>query len=368
MGVRNLWDLLAPCGRRTSVDALGRKRLAVDASIWLIQFVKAMRDDRGEMIKNAPLLGLFRRLTKLLYLRVRPILVFDGVTPALKRRTVARRRAFRQKQEGSLRRTAEKILLNQMKGRQLLHGIEGANAAAAAAAAAPRVGPPPAALPPRPGAGAPAAPARYDESDQFGDHDAAMTALQQGSQHTSQPPTDADGAAVGASSHTVRRPTAAWTDAHVGAAWVEGEGRGANDAPFENVAGTRTTRPPRGGVGSGVGSGGGGGGSGGSVGRCVCLKQSLRVLCTGKPLCEWGELLGERAVPALGTEIPLGADLLRWHGMQVWVRREGGRWSADEWGGVGLRWGRSGDGMREGRGRGDDGVRPSEARHWMTRH
>ena len=90
MGVRDLWTLLAPCGRRTSVDALARKRLAVDASIWLIQFVKAMRDDQGEMLRNAPLLGLFRRLVKLLYLKIRPVLVFDGATPVLKRRTVAR--------------------------------------------------------------------------------------------------------------------------------------------------------------------------------------------------------------------------------------------------------------------------------------
>ena len=123
MGVRGLWSLLAPCGRRTSVDALSRKRLAVDASIWLIQFVKAMRDDNGEMVRNAPLLGLFKRLVKLIGLKVRPVLVFDGATPALKRRTVARRQAFRQRRESNLRTTAEKILLNQMKGRQLLHGI-----------------------------------------------------------------------------------------------------------------------------------------------------------------------------------------------------------------------------------------------------
>ena len=112
MGVHSLWTLLAPCGRRTSVDALAQKRLAVDASIWLIQFIKAMRDERGEMLANAPLLGLFRRLVKLLALKVRPVLVFDGATPALKRRTVARRQAFRQRQEGSVRRTAEKLLLN----------------------------------------------------------------------------------------------------------------------------------------------------------------------------------------------------------------------------------------------------------------
>jgi DNA excision repair protein ERCC-5 len=32
-----------------------------------------MRDDSGEMIQNAPLLGLFRRLCKLLFLHVQPV-------------------------------------------------------------------------------------------------------------------------------------------------------------------------------------------------------------------------------------------------------------------------------------------------------
>ena len=114
MGVSRLWDLLAPCGRRVSLESLARKRLAVDASIWLIQFIKAMRDDSGEMLQNAPVLGLFRRLCKLLFLHIYPVLVFDGATPPLKQKTVARRRAFRERQESSLRRTAEKILLNQV--------------------------------------------------------------------------------------------------------------------------------------------------------------------------------------------------------------------------------------------------------------
>ena len=114
MGVSRLWDLLAPCGRRVSLESLGRKRLAVDASIWLIQFIKAMRDDSGEMLQNAPVLGLFRRLCKLLFLHIYPVLVFDGATPPLKQKTVARRRAFRERQESSLRHTAEKILLNQV--------------------------------------------------------------------------------------------------------------------------------------------------------------------------------------------------------------------------------------------------------------
>jgi DNA excision repair protein ERCC-5 len=38
--------------------------LLPDASIWLFQFMRAMRDERGEMIKNAHLLGFFRRICR----------------------------------------------------------------------------------------------------------------------------------------------------------------------------------------------------------------------------------------------------------------------------------------------------------------
>lgn len=38
--------------------------LAADASIWLFQFIQAMRDERGELIRNAHVLGFFRRITK----------------------------------------------------------------------------------------------------------------------------------------------------------------------------------------------------------------------------------------------------------------------------------------------------------------
>eukprot|EP00898_Chlorokybus_atmophyticus_P006635 jgi/Chlat1/6973/Chrsp52S06650 len=123
MGVQGLWSLLEPVGRRVSVEALGNKRLAVactaDASIWVVQFIKAMRDDRGDMLKNAHLLGFFRRICKLLYLRVRPVFVFDGGTPALKRRTVLARRRQRDKAVSRMRKTAEKLLLNQLRARHI---------------------------------------------------------------------------------------------------------------------------------------------------------------------------------------------------------------------------------------------------------
>lgn len=41
--------------------------LAVDASIWLTQFVKAMRDRDGNMMHNAHILGVFRRVCRVQY-------------------------------------------------------------------------------------------------------------------------------------------------------------------------------------------------------------------------------------------------------------------------------------------------------------
>lgn len=126
MGVAGLWQLLSPVGRRVDSADVGGQRLAVDASIWLTQFVRAMRDADGAMVRNAHLLGVLRRLTKLLALHARPVLVFDGGTPALKRKTLASRRASRARAAANLRRVAERLLLAQLKGRAL-------NAASAAA-------------------------------------------------------------------------------------------------------------------------------------------------------------------------------------------------------------------------------------------
>ena len=83
-----------------------------DASIWMVQFMKAMRDEKGEMVRNAHLLGFFRRICKLLFLRTKPVFVFDGGTPALKRRTVIARRRQRENAQAKIRKTAEKLLMN----------------------------------------------------------------------------------------------------------------------------------------------------------------------------------------------------------------------------------------------------------------
>lgn len=125
MGVHGLWELLSPVGHRVSNENVRNKILAVDVSIWLTQFVIAMRDPEGAKVRNAHLLGVFRRCIKLLFLSVKPVLVFDGATPAIKRRTLASRRAQREKHEAKVRRLAEKILVTHIKKHAIGRAIAG---------------------------------------------------------------------------------------------------------------------------------------------------------------------------------------------------------------------------------------------------
>jgi DNA excision repair protein ERCC-5 len=60
--------------------------------------MKAMKDENGNVIKNAHLVGTLRRLLKLLHNRIYPIFVFDGATPSLKINTVKSRRVTRERE------------------------------------------------------------------------------------------------------------------------------------------------------------------------------------------------------------------------------------------------------------------------------
>ncbi|KAG9066509.1 DNA repair protein rad2 [Linnemannia hyalina] len=97
------------------MDSLSNKHLAIDASIWLHQFLRGMRDKDGEAIGNAHILGFYRRICKLLYFNVKPIFVFDGGTPALKRLTIVERRKQRRNNENMVKKTAEKLFAAQLR-------------------------------------------------------------------------------------------------------------------------------------------------------------------------------------------------------------------------------------------------------------
>ncbi|XP_073899120.1 DNA excision repair protein ERCC-5 isoform X2 [Castor canadensis] len=110
MGVQGLWKLLEGSGRQVSPETLEGKILAVDISIWLNQALKGVRDRHGNSVENAHLLTLFHRLCKLLFFRIRPIFVFDGDAPLLKKQTLAKRRQRKDLASGDSRKTTEKLL------------------------------------------------------------------------------------------------------------------------------------------------------------------------------------------------------------------------------------------------------------------
>ncbi|KAK1254975.1 hypothetical protein MKX08_008970 [Trichoderma sp. CBMAI-0020] len=114
MGVNGLWTVIQPCARPTNLATLNRKRLAVDASIWIYQFLKAVRDKEGNALRNSHIVGFFRRICKLLWFGILPVFVFDGGAPALKRATIQKRKQRREGRREDAIRTAGKLLAIQM--------------------------------------------------------------------------------------------------------------------------------------------------------------------------------------------------------------------------------------------------------------
>lgn len=125
MGVQGLWKLLECTGRPINPETLEGKILAVDISIWLNQAIKGARDRRGNSIQNAHLLTLFNRLCKLLFFRIRPVFVFDGEAPLLKRQTLAKRRHRKDVAVRDSRTTTEKLLKTFLKRQAIKTALTG---------------------------------------------------------------------------------------------------------------------------------------------------------------------------------------------------------------------------------------------------
>lgn len=110
MGVQGLWKLLECTGQPTRPETLEGKILAVDISIWLNQAVKGARDRHGNSIPNAHLLILLHRLCKLLFYRIRPLVVFDGKMPLLKKQTLENRWKRKELAVKDTKKTTDKLL------------------------------------------------------------------------------------------------------------------------------------------------------------------------------------------------------------------------------------------------------------------
>lgn len=74
-----------------------------------------MRDKEGNALRNSHVVGFFRRICKLLYFGIKPVFVFDGGAPVLKRQTVMGRKRRREGRREDAVRTAGRLLAVQMK-------------------------------------------------------------------------------------------------------------------------------------------------------------------------------------------------------------------------------------------------------------
>ncbi|MEM2597592.1 MAG: flap structure-specific endonuclease, partial [Thermofilum sp.] len=96
MGV-NLRELAEPVTTEIPLEQLSGRVVALDAYNMLYQFLTAIRqpdgtplmDSRGRVTSH--LSGLFYRTINLIEQGISPIFVFDGIPPALKKRTIEAR-------------------------------------------------------------------------------------------------------------------------------------------------------------------------------------------------------------------------------------------------------------------------------------
>ncbi|CRG95414.1 DNA repair protein RAD2, putative [Plasmodium gallinaceum] len=140
MGVKGLWSIVSPAGIRVNPEIFTGKRIAIDVSIWLyeltyannlkvlknnsfdnlsifndlwIDFSQNMNNEiKTDNLKKAHLYFFFLRICKLLYYNIRPIFIFDGNPPELKKKTIFQRNLKKRNYEEKFRKTAEKLIYN----------------------------------------------------------------------------------------------------------------------------------------------------------------------------------------------------------------------------------------------------------------
>jgi len=106
---------------QSSLETVEGKVMAIDSSIWIYQFQSTMRDKEGRGLVNAHVLGFLRRITKLLFYGIKPVFVFDGGAPALKKSTLNERKKKKSGAAMSHEKIAERLLAAQLRREALKH-------------------------------------------------------------------------------------------------------------------------------------------------------------------------------------------------------------------------------------------------------
>ncbi|XP_054159358.1 DNA excision repair protein ERCC-5-like [Oppia nitens] len=112
MGVTGLWSVVDSVGHPINLETLNNKVIAIDISVWIHQSIKGFRTKNGESVANAHVLSLFHRICKLLFYKIKPVFVFDGRCPELKKNTISKRAEQRTKAVDKSRQLSLKVLKN----------------------------------------------------------------------------------------------------------------------------------------------------------------------------------------------------------------------------------------------------------------
>src|SRR5512136_2468961 len=101
-------------GKPISLEDLSGRSIAIDAFNTLYQFLSMIRQPDGTPLMDregrvtSHLSGLFYRSAALLELGIKPVYVFDGKPPELKKKTIAERRAVKEQAEREWKEALDK--------------------------------------------------------------------------------------------------------------------------------------------------------------------------------------------------------------------------------------------------------------------
>ena len=107
--------------KEINLDYLHNKTLAVDAPMWLYQFLSSIRQRDGTLLMDSKgkvtshLMGLFTRLSNLIEQNIKLAFVFDGEPPKLKHFTLEKRKETKAEAEKRFERAKEKADVELMK-------------------------------------------------------------------------------------------------------------------------------------------------------------------------------------------------------------------------------------------------------------
>lgn len=117
MGIKGLNSILveeAPLSiKKNEIKSFHGRKVAIDASMTLYQFLIAVRQQGGEQLTNeegettSHLVGMFYRTLRLVENGLKPMYVFDGKPPVLKRHELDKRTQRREESEAKLKEAVE---------------------------------------------------------------------------------------------------------------------------------------------------------------------------------------------------------------------------------------------------------------------